>query len=98
MPGGVKRVRSAAEVHAAEQRYIDWWFKIRLPIAAITWSIIGLPILAWHAYSHGYWWLWFLTGLMPLLALYGIWDLKRLGPRPQRRAQHEPAKRRAPER
>ena len=93
VPGGVKRVKSAAEVHAREQRYIGWWFKMRLPVTAITWGIIGLPILAWRAHSRGPWWLWALAGLMPLLVIYGVWDLKRLGPRPKRGQQYGSAER-----
>ncbi len=74
---------SAREVRAAEEQETDWWFKIQLPSSAIGMAVLGLPYFAWLAYTEGPWWYWLIAAAMPLLGAYGLWDLKRLGPRPR---------------
>ncbi len=85
MPGGVRRVPSARDVRAAEKEEKTWAYKAQLPMAAISMAIVMPALLAWLAYTDGPWWYWLLAAAMPLLGVYGVWELKRLGPRRKRR-------------
>ncbi len=91
---GVRRVHGAGEVQEAEQREISWWFKIKVAGSAIATAVLLLPVAAWGLMDGGPSWLWLVAAAAPLLALYGIWDLKRLGPgqasaRPMSRSAYE---------
>ncbi len=87
---GVRRVHGAREVQEAEQREISWWFKIKMAGYAIATAVLLLPVAALGLMDGGPSWLWLIAAAAPLLALYGIWDLKRLGPRPSKRTAYEP--------
>ena len=86
----VKRVHGAREVQEAEQRELSWWFKLTLPASAIAAAVVLLPTATLGLVDGAPSWLWLIVAGAPLLAIYGIWDLKQLRPRPNKRRAYEP--------
>ncbi len=86
----VKRVHGAHEVQEAEQRELSWWFKLSVPVSAIAVAAVLLPTATLLLVDGGPSWLWLIVATAPLLAIYGIWDLKQLRPRPNKRRAYEP--------
>jgi hypothetical protein len=60
-----------------------WWNRTRPPVTAIVVGTVMTPLLAWIAFDTGPVWLVLLAALCPLLVVYGIWALRRLGTPPK---------------
>lgn len=88
--GGLKRVRSAREVRAAEEAEITWWFRIRWSLSLICLGLAAAPILAWQAIADARPSLWVLVAASAAVGSYGVWGLKRVGPRPDKRRAYNP--------
>ena len=86
----MNRVHGAREVQEAERREVSWWFKLSVPVSAIAAAAVLLPTATLLLVDGGRSWLWLIVAAAPLLAIYGIWDLKQLPPRPNKRRAYEP--------
>jgi len=90
MGGAVRRVRSPAEIKATERAHINWWNMVELPVAAILLGVVVTLLFGWLAVDKGDPWLFVLAALSPLVAVWGLWYLRRLGPAPKKRDGYQP--------
>ena len=64
--------------------------KIQVAASAIAVAVVLLPTAAWLVADGGPPWLWLAVAAAPLLGFYGIWESKRLSPRPDERTKYQP--------
>ena len=86
----MKRVRSVSEVRDAESRRHQWWGRREGAISAIGVGSVGVPLAVCLAIDTGAPLFLLLVAPSLLLAVYGAWDIRRVGPLPPKRDDFQP--------